>query len=117
LRYKGRYIVVGSLRIASVREVRVNEGMHPSIHQTDANVYTWGRRMGSHNIVIASPASGNYGTTSATTTASSLLASLPSIRVGVLVGIGGGIARPDEGYDIRLGDVVVGPLAASASMT
>ncbi|KAL4766765.1 nucleoside phosphorylase domain-containing protein [Aspergillus nidulans var. acristatus] len=36
-----------------------------------------------------------------------LLASLPSIRVGLLVGIGGGIARPDEDRDIRLGDVVV----------
>ncbi|KAJ5513368.1 NACHT nucleoside triphosphatase [Penicillium fimorum] len=75
-------------------------------HQTDANVYTWGR-MGDHNIVIASLSSGVYGTTSAATTASSLLASLPSIRVGLLVGIGGGIARPDEDYDIRLGDVVV----------
>lgn len=75
-------------------------------HETDTNVYTWGR-VGEHNIVIASLASGVYGTTSAATTASSLLASLPSIRVGLLVGIGGGIARPDEGYDIRLGDVVV----------
>jgi nucleoside phosphorylase len=75
-------------------------------HQTDTNVYTWGR-MGEHSIVIASLAAGVYGTTSAATTASSLLASLPSIRVGFLVGIGGGIARPDEGHDIRLGDVVV----------
>ncbi|CAG8262989.1 unnamed protein product [Penicillium salamii] len=75
-------------------------------HQTDANVYTWGR-VGEHNIVIASLAPGVYGTTSAATTASSLLASLPSIRVGLMVGIGGGIARPDEGQDIRLGDVVV----------
>ncbi|OKP09492.1 hypothetical protein PENSUB_5160 [Penicillium subrubescens] len=75
-------------------------------HQTDANVYTWGR-VGEHNIVIASLASGVYGTTSAATTASSLLASLPSIRVGLLVGIGGGIARPDDGHDIRLGDIVV----------
>ncbi|CAI7609518.1 unnamed protein product [Penicillium viridicatum] len=74
--------------------------------QTDANVYTWGR-IGEHNIVIASLASGVYGTTSAATTASSLLASLPSIRVGLLVGIGGGIARPDDDQDIRLGDVVV----------
>ena len=77
-----------------------------SRHQTDANVYTWGR-VGDHNIVIASLASGVYGTTSAATTASSMLASLPSIRVGLLVGIGGGIARPDEDHDIRLGDVVV----------
>jgi hypothetical protein len=75
-------------------------------HQTDANVYTWGR-VGEHNIVIVSLAAGVYGTTSAATTASQLLASLPSIRVGLLVGIGGGIARPDEGCDIRLGDIVV----------
>lgn len=76
-------------------------------HQTDANVYTWGR-MGEHNIVIASLASGIYGTTSATTTALTLLSSLPSIRIGLLVGIGAGAARPDKGYDIRLGDIAVG---------
>ncbi|KAK2005308.1 Pfs, NACHT and ankyrin domain protein, partial [Colletotrichum eremochloae] len=75
-------------------------------HHTDKNVYTWGR-MGQHNVVIASLPAGVYGTTSAAITASSLLASLPSIRVGLLVGIGGGIARPDEGQDIRLGDIVV----------
>ena len=75
-------------------------------HQTDANVYTWGR-VGDHNIVIASLAAGDYGTTSAATTASSLLASLPSIRIGLLVGIGSGIARPDDDRDIRLGDIVV----------
>ncbi|KAL6352302.1 hypothetical protein LRP88_14415 [Fusarium phalaenopsidis] len=75
-------------------------------HQTDANVYTWGR-VGEHNIVIASLPAGVYGTTSAATTASGLLASLPSIRVGLLVGIGGGIARPDDDRDIRLGDIVV----------
>ncbi|OQE16718.1 hypothetical protein PENSTE_c023G07929 [Penicillium steckii] len=75
-------------------------------HQTDTNVYTWGR-VGEHNIVIAALASGVYGTTSAATTASSLLASLPSIRIGLLVGIGGGIARPDQDQDIRLGDIVV----------
>lgn len=76
-------------------------------HQTDANVYTWGR-IGEHNIVIASLASGIYGTTSATITALALLSSLPSIRVGLLVGIGAGAARPDKGYDIRLGDIAVG---------
>ncbi|KAK4220461.1 hypothetical protein QBC38DRAFT_207355, partial [Podospora fimiseda] len=75
-------------------------------HRTDANVYTWGR-VGEHNIVIVSLAAGVYGMTTAATTASDLLASLPSIRVGLLVGIGGGIARPDEGRDIRLGDIVV----------
>jgi nucleoside phosphorylase len=69
-------------------------------HQSDTNVYTWGR-VGEHNIVIAALASGVYGTTSAATTASSLLASLPSIRIGLLVGIGGGgVARPDQDQDI-----------------
>jgi nucleoside phosphorylase len=77
-----------------------------SQHPSDTNSYTWGR-MGKHNIVIASLAAGVYGTTSAATTASSLLSSLPQIRIGLLVGIGAGIARPDECMDIRLGDVVV----------
>jgi nucleoside phosphorylase len=75
-------------------------------HQTDTNSYTWGR-IGEHNIVIASLPAGMYGTTSAATTAASLLSSLPQIRIGFLVGIGGGIARPNEGVDIRLGDIVV----------
>ncbi|KAH9240263.1 hypothetical protein K456DRAFT_1040780 [Colletotrichum gloeosporioides 23] len=75
-------------------------------HQSDTNSYTWGR-IGEHNIVIVSLTDGVYGLASAGTTASNLSSSLPAIRVGFLVGIGGGIARPDEGYDIRLGDVVV----------
>ncbi|KAL8285641.1 hypothetical protein RB600_009867 [Gaeumannomyces tritici] len=75
-------------------------------HLTDSNVYEWGR-IGEHNIVITSLAAGIDGTTSAATTASNLLASLPSIRIGLMVGIGGGIARPDGDRDIRLGDVVV----------
>ncbi|KAH7148140.1 hypothetical protein DER46DRAFT_651274 [Fusarium sp. MPI-SDFR-AT-0072] len=75
-------------------------------HRSDANSYTWGR-IGDHNVVIASLPAGVYGTTSAATTASNLIHSLPHIRIGLLVGIGGGIARPDEGQDIRLGDIVV----------
>ncbi|KAI0965301.1 Pfs, NACHT and ankyrin domain protein [Xylaria arbuscula] len=77
-----------------------------SQHASDMNSYTWGR-MGKHNIVIASLAAGLYGTISAATTASSLLSSLPQIRIGLLVGIGAGIATPDGGPDIRLGDIVV----------
>lgn len=76
-------------------------------HCSDKNSYTWGR-MGEHNVVIASLPAGVYGTTSAATTASNLLASLPQIRIGLLVGIGGGIAQPAKGQDIRLGDVAVG---------
>ncbi|KAF5716702.1 G-protein beta WD-40 repeat-containing protein [Fusarium mundagurra] len=75
-------------------------------HRSDTNSYTWGQ-IGEHNVVIASLPAGVYGTTSAATTASNLIHSLPHIRIGLLVGIGGGIARPDEEQDIRLGDVVV----------
>ncbi|CAG9974757.1 unnamed protein product [Clonostachys byssicola] len=76
-------------------------------NSSDSNSYTWGR-MGVHNIVIASLPDGQYGTTSAATTASNLLASLPQIRIGLMVGIGGGISRPAQERDVRLGDVVVG---------
>ncbi|KAK3175410.1 hypothetical protein K4F52_010288 [Lecanicillium sp. MT-2017a] len=75
-------------------------------HQSDDNSYTWGR-VGKHNVVIASLQAGVYGTISAAATAMNLLSSLPQIRVCLLVGIGGAIARPDQDRDIRLGDVVV----------
>ncbi|KAM0543710.1 hypothetical protein ACHAPJ_012159 [Fusarium lateritium] len=75
-------------------------------HQSDTNSYTWGR-IGQHNIVIASLSAGVYGIVSAATTASELVHSLPHVRIGLLVGIGGGIARPDLDQDVRLGDVVV----------
>ncbi|OWT43619.1 G-protein beta wd-40 repeats containing [Pochonia chlamydosporia 170] len=75
-------------------------------HQSDTNSYAWGR-VGVHNVVIASLPAGVCGTTSTATTAANLLSSLPQIRIGLLVGIGGGVARPDQDYDIRLGDVVV----------
>ncbi|SCO91194.1 related to RSA4-WD-repeat protein required for maturation and efficient intra-nuclear transport [Fusarium oxysporum] len=73
---------------------------------SDTNSYTWGR-IGEHNVVIALLPAGVYGNTPAATTASNLIHSLPHIRIGLLVGIGGGIARPDLDHDIRLGDVVV----------
>jgi nucleoside phosphorylase len=85
----------------------VHEKPHDFVQpRTDTNVYTWGR-MGEHNVVVASLPAGHYGTTSAAATALPLLTSFPQIRVGVMVGIGGGIARPRKGRDIRLGDIVV----------
>ncbi|EXK24214.1 hypothetical protein FOMG_19048 [Fusarium oxysporum f. sp. melonis 26406] len=75
-------------------------------HRSDENSYKWGR-IGQHNVVIASLPAGVHGIAAAATTASNLIRSLPHIRIGLLVGIGGGIARPDEGQDIRLGDIVV----------
>ncbi|KAI3584116.1 hypothetical protein IWW34DRAFT_649644 [Fusarium oxysporum f. sp. albedinis] len=82
----------------------VPEGFHQ--HRSDANSYTWGR-IGEHNVVIVSLSAGVYGLPSAATTVSDLIHSLPHIRIGLLVRIGAGIALPDEGQDIRLGDIVV----------
>ncbi|KAH7233510.1 nucleoside phosphorylase domain-containing protein [Fusarium tricinctum] len=73
-------------------------------HSKDDNAYDWGK-VGQHNVVIASLPAGLFGTASAAITGSHLLSSLPHIKIGLLVGIGGGIPRP--GRDIRLGDVVV----------
>ncbi|KAK1468711.1 hypothetical protein CMEL01_00478 [Colletotrichum melonis] len=75
-------------------------------NQRDTNSYSWGR-IGAHNVIIASLAEGSYGLVSAATTANSMILSLPQIRFGLMVGIGAGIPRIENGIDIRLGDVVV----------
>jgi len=71
-------------------------------HPKDNNSYFLGN-IGKHNIVIA--CLGSYGTTSAAVVADQMRFSFPSIRFGLMVGIGGGI--PSKDHDIRLGDVVV----------
>jgi nucleoside phosphorylase len=70
----------------------------------DQNTYILGS-IGEHNIVIASLPSGAYGNTSATTVAIQLLSSFRAVRIGLIVGIGGGV--PSSNADIRLGDIVV----------
>ncbi|KAL6828936.1 ankyrin repeat-containing domain protein [Trichoderma sp. SZMC 28015] len=71
----------------------------------DNNDYTLGR-IGKHNVVIAVLPCGEYGSASAASVARDMLHSFPNIRIGLLVGIGGGAPSPK--HDIRLGDVVVG---------
>lgn len=68
-----------------------------------AVVYTLGR-ISEHNAVLACLPKGQIGTNSAAMVAVQLQSAFPSIRVGVLVGIGGGVP---SAADVRLGDVVV----------
>ncbi|KAL7789629.1 ankyrin repeat-containing domain protein [Trichoderma afarasin] len=68
---------------------------------TDTNAYTLGS-IGQHNIVIACLPKGNAGQNSAATVATQMIQTFSSIKIGLLVGIGGGI--PPK---VRLGDVVV----------
>jgi nucleoside phosphorylase len=79
---------------------------HPKRSQSagDNNLYTLGEIFG-HNIVMACLPSGIYGTISAATVAAHMQTTFPSIRFGLMVGIGGGV--PSTNNDIRLGDIVV----------
>ncbi|RYP43640.1 hypothetical protein DL768_009815 [Monosporascus sp. mg162] len=81
------------------------DNVHDSLpkHPNDSNTYTVGS-IGRHNIVIASLPANGYGTNNAATVANHMDRTFPSIRVRLMVGIGGG--APGEA-DIRLGDVVV----------
>ncbi|KDN61742.1 putative kinesin [Colletotrichum sublineola] len=74
------------------------------VAEHDNNSYVLGR-IGNHNVVVAALADGEYGTTSAATVARDMLHTFPNVRIGLMVGIGGGV--PSQKHDIRLGDVVV----------
>ncbi|KAH7134453.1 hypothetical protein EDB81DRAFT_870995 [Dactylonectria macrodidyma] len=67
----------------------------------DPNTYTLGS-IGKHNIVIACLLEGEVGTNAAATIAARMISTFPLIKLGLMVGIGGGI--PPK---VRLGDVVV----------
>ncbi|KAG9696721.1 purine and uridine phosphorylase, partial [Aureobasidium melanogenum] len=74
------------------------------VSANDNNDYTLGKMAG-HNVVIAVLPDGEYGLSSATAVAKDMLNSFPNVRVGLMVGIGGGASTAK--HDIRLGDVVV----------
>ncbi|RDW76902.1 Nucleoside phosphorylase [Aspergillus mulundensis] len=74
------------------------------VQVNDHNAYTLGS-IGKHHVVIACLPYGEYGIAPATAVATQLLSSFPSIKLGLMVGLGGGVPREEAG--IRLGDVVV----------
>ncbi|KAK1853537.1 ankyrin repeat protein [Colletotrichum chrysophilum] len=79
---------------------------HPNIPKmqppTDTNAYTLGS-MGGHNVVIACLPKGRIGTVPAATVVTSMIAKFRSIKIGLMVGIGGGVPS----NKVRLGDVVI----------
>ncbi|KAJ5493608.1 hypothetical protein N7463_009695 [Penicillium fimorum] len=86
------------------------QAMLDEIHETlptgmnDGNTYVLGS-IKRHNIVIACLPAEQYGTNNAAIVITNLKRTFPAIRVGLMVGIGGGVPTMS---DIRLGDVVVG---------
>ncbi|RFU75866.1 ankyrin repeat [Trichoderma arundinaceum] len=67
----------------------------------DPNTYTLGS-LGKHNVVIACLPKGQIGNSPATSIVTWMVSTFPSIKIGLMVGIGGGV--PPK---VRLGDVVV----------
>jgi len=69
----------------------------------DDTQYTLGS-IRNHNIVIGCLSAGHLGTSSAATITTRMRAKFPNLRLGLMVGIGGGVPG---NKDVRLGDVVV----------
>ncbi|CAG8920340.1 unnamed protein product [Penicillium salamii] len=81
-----------------------HEGL-TNLPANNRNEYTFGSISG-HNVVISVLPKGQYGTASAARVAGDMRNSFTNIRIGLMVGIGGG--APTQKHDIRLGDIVVG---------
>ncbi|EED18087.1 conserved hypothetical protein [Talaromyces stipitatus ATCC 10500] len=90
---------------AAIQMLDENFGILQEQERTDTNTYNLGR-IDRHYVVIACLPDGQYGATSATTVANNMMRTFSdSLRIGLMVGIGGG--APSANYDIRLGDIVV----------
>ncbi|THY06176.1 purine and uridine phosphorylase [Aureobasidium pullulans] len=74
------------------------------IANDDTNAYTLGQIAG-HKVLLAVLPKGEIGVGSAASVITHIVRSFPNIRIGLLVGVGGG--APTKDHDIRLGDIVV----------
>ncbi|KAH8657802.1 hypothetical protein BX600DRAFT_468158 [Xylariales sp. PMI_506] len=90
--------------VAAIALLDEEHGEPDCVPVNDNNTYVLGR-IGRHNVVIAALPAGIYGTISAATVARDLVRTVPNLRLGLMVGIGGGV--PSKKNDIRLGDIVV----------
>ncbi|KIM96578.1 hypothetical protein OIDMADRAFT_132188 [Oidiodendron maius Zn] len=72
----------------------------------DDNEYMLGR-IGVHNVAVAGPPRGAQGKAAIADVVGRIRLTFKNIRVGLLVGIGGGVPHFPK-HDVRLGDVVVG---------
>jgi hypothetical protein len=76
----------------------------PPSHSDDSNTYTL-ESIKHQNVVIACLPVAQYGTNHAANVVTHPIRTFPSIRLGLMVRIGGGVLSM---ADIRLGDIVVG---------
>ncbi|KAI7970217.1 hypothetical protein EIK77_008444 [Talaromyces pinophilus] len=102
--YTVGWICALPVELAAAQEMLDEEHGTSITGPNDNNIYSLGR-IGEHNIVIACLPDGETGTSSAAVVAAQIQLAFPSIRFGLMVGVGGGVPTTDS--DIRLGDVVV----------
>ncbi|KAL3454233.1 hypothetical protein BJX65DRAFT_85677 [Aspergillus insuetus] len=97
---------ISALPLEMAAAIAMLDASHAPLPQPkgDHNTYHLGE-IGDHNIVIACLPTGIYGLTSAAVVAQQMLSTFPSIDIGLMVGIGGGV--PSASADVRLGDVIV----------
>jgi nucleoside phosphorylase len=88
---------------AAAAEMLDEEHEPPRSQDGDSTLYTLGRIHG-HCVVIACLPAGLIGIASAASIATRLADRFPNAKIGLMVGIGGGVPSV---VDIRLGDVVV----------
>ncbi|KAH7111755.1 pfs domain-containing protein [Dendryphion nanum] len=92
------------IELAAAQAILDEKHEEPPHDSFDSNLYTLGR-IGSHNVVLICLPAGQMGTGPAAVAATRMLTRFKSIRVGLMVGVGGGV--PSAETDIRLGDVVI----------
>ncbi|KAK2776656.1 nacht and ankyrin domain protein [Colletotrichum kahawae] len=103
--YTVGWICAISTEFTAAKAFLEEQHARPSVvAQNHNNNYALGA-IGGHNIVIAVLPNGEYGIASAAIVARDMLHSFPNVRIGLMVGIGGGAPSPRQ--DIRLGDIVV----------
>ncbi|CEI62578.1 hypothetical protein FVEN_g5114 [Fusarium venenatum] len=103
-RYTVAWICALHIEMAAARAML--DERHPSLpgRVNDTNSYVLGT-MHKHDIVIACLPADQYGTNNAASVLSNMKSTFPNIKIGLMVGIGGGVPTK---ADIRLGDIVVG---------
>jgi nucleoside phosphorylase len=97
--------IICALHIEAAAMIAMLDQSHPALppQKDDPNDYSFGH-IGVHNVIIACLPAGVMGNTPVTSVANNMKRSFP-IKIGLMVGIGGGV--PSKKYDIRLGDIVV----------
>ncbi|RGP69077.1 hypothetical protein FLONG3_7930 [Fusarium longipes] len=103
-RYTVAWICALHIEMAAARAMLDEEHDDLPRRGNDTNSYVLGA-MQEHNIVIACLPADQYGTNNAANVLSNMKNTFPKIRIGLMVGIGGGVPTK---ADIRLGDIVVG---------